>query len=46
MHIQKVSLSHNILRLILVRIERDHKDGKALPHNAVIFLDLELKTTS
>ena len=42
---QNTSLSHIILRLILIGIGRDHNGDKDLPYNTITFSGLELKTT-
>ena len=38
-------LSHTIFRLIPIRVEIVHKDGKVLSQNTTVFLGLELETT-
>ena len=44
-HTRKTPLSHTTLKLILIRVEMDHKGGKALLHNTAAFPRLELETT-
>ena len=44
MHIWKTLLNHTILRLILIRVKINYKDGKSLPHNTIGLLELELET--
>ena len=39
-------LSYTIFRLILIRIDIDHKGGKALPYNTSVFPNLKLETTN
>ena len=43
-HIKSVFKLYHI-RLIHIRVERDHKCDKTLLHNIVIFLGLKLKTS-
>ena len=45
MHIWKTLLNHIILRLILILVKIDYKNGKSLPHNTIGLLELELETT-
>ena len=43
-HTRKAHLNYIILKLIFIRVEMDHKDGKTLPYNIAAFLGLELET--
>ena len=42
--IRKTFLNYIILKLVLIRIGRDHKGDKALAQNIVVFPELELET--
>ena len=42
-HVRKVSLSHTISRLILIRIKKDCKGDKVIPYNADAFSGFELE---
>ena len=45
LHTWKVYLSHTTHRLIIIRVGRNYKGNKALPHNTIVFLKLEVETT-
>ena len=42
---QKTSLSHTILKLIVIGVGRDYNGDNDLPYNIITFSGLELKTT-
>ena len=43
MHTLKAPLIHTTFRLILIRVQRDYSDSKALSHNIDAFSLLELR---
>ena len=44
-HIWKIPLSHITAKVISIRVERDNKNDKTLPHNRTVFLRFEFETT-
>ena len=43
-YIWKIPLSHITTKVISIRVERDNKDDKTLPHNRAVFLGFEFET--
>ena len=43
-HIWKIPLSHITTKVISIRVERDNKNDKTLPHNRAVFLGFEFET--
>ena len=45
MHTRNILLSHTISRLISIRVEMKHKDGKTLLRIIDVFIKIELETS-
>ena len=44
-HIWKIPLSHITAKVISIRVERNNKNDKTLPHNRAVFLGFEFDTS-